>query len=156
MQVIWIVIIMKLLRSLEMTLSLFTSTTEEGKDINQLLYYNIYLNYTSLSLCISCFKCLFSWNLAKNQSSHFKYFSRPCRFGKHSHDELSILVPLSQCCRSVTCPCLLMAFEDKFCQAEAFQTEEISKSKGEITLEHTKQSPSRWISIQFLNVWCRG
>lgn len=25
-----------------------------------------------------------------------------CRFGKHSHDELSILVPLSQCCRSVS------------------------------------------------------
>lgn len=24
----------------------------------------------------------------------------PHRFGKHSHDELSILVPLSQCCRS--------------------------------------------------------
>lgn len=25
------------------------------------------------------------------------------RFGKHSHDELSILVPLSQCCRSDFC-----------------------------------------------------
>lgn len=38
-QVTWIDIIMKLLRSLEMTPSLFTWTTEEGKDIQLLLKY---------------------------------------------------------------------------------------------------------------------
>lgn len=35
-----------------------------------------------------------------NISSIFFFVFYTCRFGKHSHDEMSILVPLSQCCRS--------------------------------------------------------
>lgn len=33
-----------------------------------------------------------------NQQLHFASVFNPS-FGKHSHDEMSILVPLTQCCR---------------------------------------------------------
>lgn len=93
----WIVIIMRHLKSLGMKLSLFILIMEEGKipcrskDILycfQCSYYNIFFIYCFLeALLYECHFFLISVSL----------FS----FGKHSHDELSILVPLSQCCRSV-------------------------------------------------------
>lgn len=92
-QATWIGITMRRLRSLEMKPSLFTLTMEEGRisDIkhtiilqafivrkHQIFLYVIKIHNTILSLSISV-----------------------PRFGKHSHDEVSILAPLSQCCRSV-------------------------------------------------------
>ncbi|CAG04459.1 unnamed protein product [Tetraodon nigroviridis] len=74
----WIGTIMRPLKSLGTRPSSSIWTTAEGTSL-----------LCSPLLC----SCYFKWELQKS------LFLSDASFGKHSHDEMSILVPLTQCCR---------------------------------------------------------
>lgn len=120
---IWIVIIMRLLKNLEMKRSLFTLIMEEGKTL-----FSFFLTVNEKSFLNSLLLMCLCISEALSYKCHFSLICLLIfSFGKHSHDELSILVPLSQCCRSVLA--LALAFIIQYLSYHGKNLHELFRSR---------------------------